>query len=357
MSELKIATFNIEWMVSIFNGRWTDWDGTIPDTFAGRRLGSIELDPIEDVPELCNRIAGVVSDIGAKILVIQEGPPRKDQMEFFVAEYLDDDYEVHTSNSRWQTLHALVHRSISSKVTSFTYNGDETLGLRRKVSFYPWGEIATPKKHGFYRTPLVLTFRQNASTRLRIINVHTKSKYSKLKEPEQWENREKEAIDDALLARQKLSAEIAGLRAWISADLNSDSAPDGLIVLGDMNDGAYAELIEREFLIKNIIDELTGSFLDPDQYLKHAMTPSRIAESSTCSFPDPFEDGNLVEELIDHVLVSRSIWQDRTPFKVKSGSCRVEKQAYNSFHDDDGPARQRHLRPSDHKPVSVVIQY
>jgi len=29
IATLKIATFNIEWMFSIFNGDWTDWDGPI----------------------------------------------------------------------------------------------------------------------------------------------------------------------------------------------------------------------------------------------------------------------------------------------------------------------------------------
>jgi hypothetical protein len=127
-------------------------------------------------------------------------------------------------------------------------------------------------------------------------------------------------------------------------------------MMGDFNDGAYAELIEREFLIHNIIDELVGSFLTPDTYFKHAMTPKVISESSTVSFPDPLEDGTIVEELIDHVVLSPSIWQDGDPFKLKAGSCKVEKQVYSQF-DDTGPDRERGTRPSDHKPVSFVLEY
>lgn len=355
MSELKLVTLNLEWMVSIFNGRWTDWDGTIPDTFAGRRLGSINLDPIEDVQDLCERIGGMILTLEPSILMIQEGPPRKDQMEFFVDEYLGGEFVVHTSNSRWQTLHALVHHSIASKVSSFAHDGPEIAELRKSIRFYPWGEIAEAKTHKHYRTPLVLTF-ESSSKKLRLINVHTKSKYSKLKRPEQWENRDEEAITDALLARQKLSAEIANLRSFVSNDLTSANPPDGLIVMGDMNDGAYAELMEQEFLIKNIIDELTGSFLLPDEYLKHAMSPNRIAESATSVFPDPLNNGELAEELIDHIVVSRSIWQNRNPFKVESNSCKVEKQIYGWFDDSDSD-RKRHQRPCDHKPVSAIIEY
>jgi len=60
--------------------------------------------------------------------------------------------------------------------------------------------------------------------------------------------------------------------------------------------------------------------------------------------------------LIDHVLVSPGIWRAGTPFKLKAGSCKVELQAYGQFDDSDA-ARRRGARPSDHRPVSAVIEY
>ena len=61
MPQVKIATFNTEWMVSLFGGLWTTWvSPTIPHTFPGRSLGDIRLEPIEDVPALCERLAGVI---------------------------------------------------------------------------------------------------------------------------------------------------------------------------------------------------------------------------------------------------------------------------------------------------------
>ncbi len=359
MPSIKIATFNVEWMVSIFNGDWKQWDGTIRNSFAGKKLGGIKLDKIGDVPALCNRIAGVIREIDAKIIGIQEGPPLNAQMQFFVDEYLDGDYEVHSSNPNWQGIHALVHKSVASKVTAFEYKDDEVKRLRTQIPFYPWGTFGVDdqKKHKFNRVPLVLTFQPSASKRLRLLVVHTKSKYSKLKTPQQWFDRDAEAITDALLARQKLSAEIFRLREFILEDLASDmSAPHATVAMGDFNDGAYAELIEREFLIHNIVDELVGSFLTPETYFKHAMTPKTLSESSTVRFPDPLENGKIVEELIDHVVMSPSIWQEGKPFKLKSGSCRVEKQAFSTFDDTDG-VRDRQLRPSDHQPVSFVLEY
>jgi endonuclease/exonuclease/phosphatase family metal-dependent hydrolase len=359
MAQLKIATFNIEWMISLFGGAWSQWDGTIPSTFPGKSLGGIRLAPIEDVPALCERIAGVIKAVDPKILAVQEGPPRKDQMELFVREHLDDDYVVHSSNARNQALHVLVHRSIANKVTSFAHDGPETTLLRSAIHFYPWGGIAVDerKSHKFDRRPLVLTFQPSAGKRLRIVNVHTKSKFSKLKLLQQWLDRDRDAIIDALLARQKLSAEVCRLREYVVRDLGpGNNPPDACVILGDLNDGAYAELMEREFLIHNIIDELVGSFLEPDTFLRHAMTPTVISESTTVSFPDPVEGGQIVEELIDHIVVSPGIWQAATPFKLKAGSCKVELQAYKDF-DDTDEARRRGDRPSDHRPVSAVIEY
>jgi hypothetical protein len=63
MPKVKIATFNVEWMVSVFAGDWNQWDGAIPDSFPGKHLGRIWLGPIEDVPALCERIAGAIKAI------------------------------------------------------------------------------------------------------------------------------------------------------------------------------------------------------------------------------------------------------------------------------------------------------
>jgi hypothetical protein len=85
MAELKIATFNVEWMISIFGGLWNEWNGTIPDRFPKTKRGEIQLEAIEDVPALCKRIGGVIKKVDPDILAIQEGPPLKKQMELLCA--------------------------------------------------------------------------------------------------------------------------------------------------------------------------------------------------------------------------------------------------------------------------------
>ena len=63
MSQLKIASFNAEWMICIFGGTWKEWNGKIPKSFPGEKLGDIKLPKIDDVPDLCKRIAGVIQEI------------------------------------------------------------------------------------------------------------------------------------------------------------------------------------------------------------------------------------------------------------------------------------------------------
>jgi endonuclease/exonuclease/phosphatase family metal-dependent hydrolase len=361
MAEVKIATFNVEWMVSVFGAKWKDWKKPgIPKKFAGKNLGGIRLEPIEDVKGLCRRLAGVIKDSEAKIVGIQEGPPRKEQLEAFVQEFLDNDYVVHHSNENWQSICALVHNSIAEQVEALDPAGDELAFLRSNAWYYPWGKIQKEdrKKHRFARVPLVLKYRPSAGKELTLIVVHTKSKYSKLKTKEQWEERDEEAVLDALEAREKLSAEVLLLRRYIERELAAPQQDRALAVMGDFNDGPYVELMEQEFLVHNIIDELCGSLLTPQTYLDHAMDADVLGTAKTVRFPDPVEDGAMVEELVDHILVSPGIWQNKSAFGVKAGSCQVESEVYELYNDDHDEAKpQRGLRPSDHKPVSVVFQY
>jgi endonuclease/exonuclease/phosphatase family metal-dependent hydrolase len=359
MSEIKIATFNVEWMVSIFGGLWKKWQSPdIPDTFPGGKLGDIDLEPIDDVPALCDRIAGTIRATGAQIIGMQEGPPLKEQLEVFVERFLGNEYVVHHSNEKWQSICALVHRDISDQVVSFAHDSAETKLLRAKIGFYPWGAVTMDRRmtHKFDRVPLLLSYRPAAGQELLLVVVHSKSKFSLLKTLEQWLNRDEEAILDALLAREKLSVEMQCLRAYFSAELAVDG-DRAIVAMGDFNDGPFAELMEREFLIHNIVDELAGSLLEPMRRFRHAMAPEVLATAATTRFADPLENGKIVEELIDHVLIGPSIWQERAPFRLKSDSCRVELAAFENHDDDVGPIRKRGLRPSDHKPVSAIFTF
>jgi endonuclease/exonuclease/phosphatase family metal-dependent hydrolase len=357
MPQLKIATFNVEWMVSVFGGQWKDWNGKIPASFPGQK-GPIRLAAIKDVPGLCQRIAGVITTIDPDVIGIEEGPPLLAQMQLFVKQFLGDRYHVYQSNEKRQSIFGLVRKALAGHITHEPYNSQALALLNGKFPFYPWlgFQVKDQKQHQFDRVPLVLKFRPTAQKELQIVVVHTKSKFSMLKTRKQWESREKEAVLSALDSRQKLSAEVGQLRKYVTAQLQPMDSHKGVLVMGDFNDGPFADLMEREFLLHNIVDELVGSFLEPDKYLRHAMTPAVLKNAETVRFPDPLQNGQTVGEFIDHVLLSPSLVGGNGAFTLRANSCQVETAAYNQFnadvHDND-----RGLRPSDHRPVSVVIDY
>lgn len=349
---LKLATFNIEWMVSVFNGQWKNWtpDIGIPATFPGKNLGLITLERIANVPELCQRIAGTILELDAHIVGIQEGPPLKTQMEFFVSEYLNNDYQVFTSNSRWQTIHALVHTSVAEKVAAKDPNADEIKALWKDIGFYPWGEIEEEfrRAHSFHRRPLMLTYEKDANSKLEILVCHTKSKHSSL-DLEGWLERDPEAMADGLLARQKLSAEIFCMRRYMDSRIREDN--QNLIIMGDLNDGPLASELEEEFLIHNILDELVGSIMRPDLIMTHILTPDQILASWTAEFRNPLKGNELTQELIDHILVSRAVKDGTGGFRFVGDSGKVDFAAYDNHTD----GLDRDKRPSDHRPISAVI--
>jgi len=134
-------------------------------------------------------------------------------------------------------------------------------GRWSSVPYYPWGLIGADerKKHNLDRHPLLISFKPEDDKELLLMALHTKSKFSLLKTREQWENRDREAVLDALSARAKLSAEIYRIRQFLDIQFDQVAAgepPLSIILMGDFNDGPFADLMENEFLIHNIIDEL-----------------------------------------------------------------------------------------------------
>jgi hypothetical protein len=129
-----------------------------------------------------------------------------------------------------------------------------------------------------------------------------------------------------------------------------------VVMVGDFNDGPFQDLMEQEFLIHSILDELVGSFLEPNTYFKHAMDPAVLSAAATTRFPDPLQGGAIVEELIDHVVVSPALWSGAGAYLIKPGSCQVETGPWTMGVVGD-PDAARDNRPSDHKPVSVAIEW
>jgi endonuclease/exonuclease/phosphatase family metal-dependent hydrolase len=360
MTQIKLATFNTEWLALAFiTGGWTNWAGNLLAAYPGGSLGGGRHGAIADVPDMCQRVAGVIRDTGAQIIGLEEAAPLKAMMELFVAQFLNNDYVVFHSNPNAQSICALVHRSIAPQVSAWKPDVPDHTNYWKDIPYYPWGTIKSGdrKAHKMARKPLLLRYEPQPGKELRMVVLHTKSKISKLKTRMQWDLREPAAVLDALNARAKLSAELFSLRQLFNRQFELGGTQQSLVLMGDFNDGPAAELMEREFMVHNILDELAGSLLYPQGYFHHAMTPQILRTAKSTHFSDPLEGGAMVEELIDHILVSHAVYEGAADFHLVADSCQVETQAYQNHFDPAQGEKKRQFRPSDHKPVSAVFDF
>ena len=100
----------------------------------------------------------------------------------------------------------------------------------------------------------------------------------------------------------------------------------------------------------------SGHFSNRTRTSSTRWTLSVLASASSTRFSDPLQDGQLVGELIDHILVSPAIWSGLGAYGIKTGSCQVEEAAWK-MGVVGNPEALRESRPSDHMPVSVVIEW
>ena len=80
--EIKIATFNVEWMVNLFKPNKPDLLTKQNKKTAG--LGAKPKNP----QAVADKIAAVIKSVDADVLGICEGPPLKSQMQSFVKQKL-----------------------------------------------------------------------------------------------------------------------------------------------------------------------------------------------------------------------------------------------------------------------------
>src|SRR5437899_1126748 len=109
--EIKIATFNVEWMVSLFkNGR--------PEllTRPSKKTPGLGAKP-KNPQGVADRIACVINDLDVDILGICEGPPLKSQMQTFVREKLGDRFDVYSMEDGAQSVHILVNKRLPRGLT------------------------------------------------------------------------------------------------------------------------------------------------------------------------------------------------------------------------------------------------
>lgn len=345
--EIKIATFNVEWMVNLFKPKKPELLTRQNKHTAG--LGAKPKDP----QGVANRIAAVIKAVDADILGICEGPPLKAQMQRFVKEKLGNDYRVYSMEDGSQSIHALVHKRLNSgiAITQLPRNDKVYDRLRTVRAFYKFGNVKDPQKGRFTRLPVMLRLERKGKT-TEIMVVHTKSKISDLMKASQWEKREKNAVISAILSRQKLSVEMNVIRKYIAHRLYTGNA-EAVIVMGDMNDGVTRDIVDESYLLHSIVHELRGAFHHELALMRHVLNARQLQRKEnawTAEFKDPQSGGRNARVLLDHMIFSPACYDGGKICFVKD-SGRVEHTAYDRHVEGKGASRDE--RPSDHKPLSA----
>ncbi len=345
--ELKLATFNVEWMVHLF-------EPNRPELLTGpnEHTAGAGAKP-QDPQGVANRIAAVIKALDADILGICEGPPLKSQMQRFVEQKLGDDYRVYSMEDGPQSVHALVHKRVNHGVTITQLPRNDKVydRLRTVRTFYKFGDVKEPQRGRFTRLPVILRLKRKRKT-TDVMIVHTKSKLSALTKPSQWEKKDRDAVISAILARQKLSIEMNVIRKYIAHRLYSKKA-QGVVVMGDLNDGVTRDIVDESYLLHSAVHELRGAFHHELALMRHVLSGRQLQRKKdawTAEFADPHAGGRNRRVLLDHMIFSPAC-HDGGQLRFVRDSGRIEHAAYDRHVAKRGESRDE--RPSDHTPLSA----
>lgn len=334
---MRIVNWNLEWMNHWFSGN----DAPV--------WGSNQLS--EAQARVCaGRAAAVIQALQPDLLTLQEGPSAAAEMQLFLDEFLSDNgasqFEALIGRDGGaQKLYAL--RRIGGRVAAMDYALDDATEELAEVWDADVNGDMLLEGYDFTRLPLVVDIDPVGSAPIRVIVLHTKSKYvqfgaSKWRDP----NRRQEFVVAALEARRRISAEGFRLRGYLDALVEAD--PEArIVVTGDWNDGPGRDLFERSYLTHNVADIVLGSTFTPELIFHHPLisrvTANRLFTARFDDFVDEIDDRPL---LLDHFAVSPALagWVQGADIGHDAYEAQVE-----------GTGRNRTDRPSDHRPIVLDI--
>ncbi len=341
---MKILNWNIEWMNDWFSGnRNPVWGSKLGPTDPG------DLTP-DEAREVAGRAAGVIRDIDPDLICLQEGPSATQEMQLFLDDFLSEGgqalYEPligHDGGA--QKLYVL--RKLGGQVAAMDYATDpETLALQEVWDADVNGDMLL-EPYDFTRLPLVIDIDPVGSDPVRVVVLHTKSKYvhrgeQMFRDPMRRQN----FVVAALEARRRISAEGFRLRGYLDALIQTD--PDRkVIVCGDFNDGPGRDFFERGYLTHNVTDILLGSTFYPSLIFSHPLvsrlSPARLFTARFDDFVDGIDDRPL---LLDHFVVSPAM-------EPRIRDADIAHEAFEA--QIKGSGARRTQRPSDHRPVWIEV--
>jgi endonuclease/exonuclease/phosphatase family metal-dependent hydrolase len=353
MPSLKVATWNVEWMVNLFQPKsdipWSS-QNTNPDA---TNQGAQEA---YQHYIRSTKIARVIQTINPDIMGICEAPPTLDHLKNWVSEFLPGSGfltvmadPAFLSDGTQQL--ALLYREkdpqrgFDIKAKACHIHSAERNPFNGEYIFDS-DDDRIKEIYRFYRPPLEIEVKIDGTGKTtKVIVAHLKSKgiFDKM-DIIHYEN-------ESMRDRRKLYAESSWIRERVEEYLK-DLHP--VIVMGDFNDGAGTDYYERKFG-KSAAEIVMGTMWEPEKLLRNAIGEPKWGdfgwEPSTNRFQDKFTH-DFVNALIDHILLSLDIkitgagfvWNPWQPSSKKV----IESIGGATLLDDFKKA-------SDHYPISVEV--
>jgi hypothetical protein len=218
----------------------------------------------------------------------------------------------------------------------------------------------TLASHSHYRHPQVLVLNWNGM-RVEFIGVHLKSKFTGVKVPKRatdesdkdYFSRADVAIymAKAVIARAKLTTEATDVRHYIDQRFAQEPTP-AIFVLGDLNDGPGKELLEREYLLHDLIGNLQGDVFFARQFLNHALFDNLDDLRWSVEFKDELDPRRNPNILLDHIVFTEALSRRGVgPLIVNPKMGKVEHE----IHERIASLMPLHVSISDHRPISLTV--
>lgn len=346
MPSIKVTTFNIEWM--------NDWftPGTGPAAF---RQTFTKDGHVNDTDQTASRAAAVIRAIDPDLLAVQEAPSRPEEMALFIQRYLSNAgvpiYQFFMGDAGGAQKLALLYKPGS-------VNGIQLAPHSQIAALIdPWQSDvngdAVLNEYQFTRTPLTVNVNIDGDD-LQIIVMHTKSNFINNGKT-MWESpsTRQSYVIAALQNRRRISSEGMRVRTYLDSVARENEAVR-IIVLGDLNDGPGMDYFEERYLTHNVTDILVGSAFEPELVFFHAPLDVPRAQRYTAIFDDFVTSEPNKRLLLDHALLSPGL-NNATGLRRVANSGMVNHQEFDA--QIGGGGVHRELRPSDHRPVSLHLEY
>jgi endonuclease/exonuclease/phosphatase family metal-dependent hydrolase len=344
MPTIKFLCWNVEWMNDLFTAGTTGPAAFRPDAEKPQHNTDTTVKTRRE------HLSGVLTDLVPDVVVVCEGPSRKEELKLFFDTDVPGTWQVDLQRSPAQSQNiGIAVRTDTGKFVAPILQVHDTVSDKRFDPFLvDTDSDDVLEQHKFERRPLFASVSPAGGAPFTVLGLHLKSKgiFDALEWSRWW--------DTADANRKKILAQATQIRLKFLEPFLSDPATANapLIVCGDINDGPGLDASERR-LFGSGIERLMGIIWRPQFCLGNALFDTLkqkdkeeldFSSVHTTSFKDPIFNGVYQKEWIDHILYSRN----------QAGTWVTGAQVHSKM--PDGTAiYTKYKHASDHYPVSVDV--